>query len=92
MTDAQRVRARIGYVPQLMSADGSLTGYENLLLSARLYLVPHEEREDRIREALEMTGLAGFAGRLPQTYSGGMLRRLEIAQSTIHRPEILIMG
>jgi ABC-type sugar transport system ATPase subunit len=35
-----RVRAPIGYVPQLLSADGALTGYENLLLSARLYLVP----------------------------------------------------
>jgi ABC-2 type transport system ATP-binding protein len=91
MTDAQKVRARIGYVPQLLSADGSLTGYENLLLSARLYLVPRAERENRIREALDMTGLADYAGHLAQTYSGGMLRRLEIAQSTIHRPEILIM-
>lgn len=34
------VRAAIGYVPQLISADGALTGYENLLLSARLYLIP----------------------------------------------------
>ena len=56
MTDAQKVRARIGYVPQLLSADGSLTGYENLLLSARLYLVPRAERENRIGEALDMTG------------------------------------
>lgn len=85
------VRARIGYVPQLLSADGALTGYENLLLSARLYLIPRAERALRIRQALEMTGLVDAADRLAQHYSGGMLRRLEIAQSTLHRPALLIM-
>ena len=93
--DVQRhpraVRRKIGYVPQLLSADGALTGYENLLLSARLYLIPRAEREGRIREALEMTGLTEAAGRPAQHYSGGMLRRLEIAQSTLHRPAVLIM-
>ena len=89
--EAKRIRARIGYVPQLLSADGALTGYENLLLSARLYLIPRGEREQRIREALEMTGLSASADRLAQHYSGGMLRRLEIAQSTLHRPALLVM-
>ncbi len=87
----QTIRSRIGYVPQLLSADGSLTGYENLLLSSRLYLIPASEREARIAEALEMTQLTSAANRLAQTYSGGMLRRLEIAQSTMHRPALLIM-
>jgi len=85
------VRAAIGYVPQLISADGALTGYENLLLSARLYLIPSSERAARIKEALAMTGLAAVADRLAQHYSGGMLRRLEIAQSTLHRPRLLVM-
>ncbi len=89
--EARHIRASIGYVPQLLSADGALTGYENLLLSARLYLIPRAERAQRIREALEMTELAGAADRLAQHYSGGMLRRLEIAQSTLHRPALLIM-
>ncbi|MCP8937503.1 ATP-binding cassette domain-containing protein [Alsobacter sp. SYSU M60028] len=88
---ASLVRRHIGYVPQLLSADGALTGYENLLLSARLYLIPRAERESHIAEALERTGLTEAAHRLAQTYSGGMLRRLEIAQSTLHRPELLIM-
>jgi ABC-2 type transport system ATP-binding protein len=88
---AKEVRAHIGYVPQLLSADGALTGYENLLLSARLYLIPRGEREARIREALERTELTAVADRLAQHYSGGMLRRLEIAQSTLHRPALLIM-
>jgi ABC-type multidrug transport system ATPase subunit len=38
--DARKVRSSIGYVPQLLSADGSLTGYENLLLSSRLHHLP----------------------------------------------------
>jgi len=89
--EAADVRAHIGYVPQLLSADGALTGYENLLFAARLYLIPRTEREQRIRTALERMGLADFADRLVQSYSGGMIRRLEIAQSTIHEPPVLFM-
>ncbi|MDR5729469.1 MAG: HAD-IC family P-type ATPase, partial [Terriglobia bacterium] len=83
--EAAEVRRRIGYVPQLLSADGELTGYENLLLSTRLYLIPHSERERRISEALSMMGLKDFRDQLVGSYSGGMIRRLEIAQSTLHR-------
>lgn len=89
--EPRAVRSHIGYVPQLLSADGALTGQENLLLSARLYLIPRAQRAQRIREALERTELTDAAGRLAQHYSGGMLRRLEIAQSTMHRPALLIM-
>jgi ABC-2 type transport system ATP-binding protein len=85
------VRRRIGYVPQLLSADGELTGYENLLLSARLYLIPRRQRQDRIMAALAMMGLAEVRDRLVRSYSGGMIRRLEIAQSTLHRPAIIFM-
>jgi len=88
---AAEVRRHIGYVPQLLSADGSLTGYENMLLSARLYATPRRERELRIREALEALGLSDAADRLVQHYSGGMIRRLEIAQSMLHRPALLFM-
>jgi ABC-2 type transport system ATP-binding protein len=88
---AAKVRAHIGYVPQLLSADGALTGYENLLFSARLYLVPSGEREARIRAALERMGLTDAADRQVQGYSGGMIRRLEIAQSMIHEPPVLFM-
>lgn len=88
---AAAVRRRIGYVPQLLSADGELTGYENLLLSARLYRIPRAERAGRIDAALAMMGLAEARDRLVRTYSGGMIRRLEIAQSTLHRPSVLFM-
>ena len=85
------VRRHIGYVPQLLSADGSLTGFENMLLSARLYGVPRAERRQRIERALERMGLSAAAQHIASQYSGGMLRRLEIAQSLLHRPEVLIL-
>lgn len=89
--EAAEVRRHIGYVPQLLSADGSLTGQENMLLSARLYAVPGRERRQRIADALQALGLAEAADRLVQHYSGGMIRRLEIAQSMLHRPSMLFM-
>jgi ABC-2 type transport system ATP-binding protein len=85
------VRRNIGYVPQLLSADGELTGFENLLLSARLYLIPQRERSARIEQALSLMGLGDVRDRLVRTYSGGMIRRLEIAQSTLHRPRLVFM-
>jgi ABC-2 type transport system ATP-binding protein len=88
---ATRVRRVIGYVPQLLSADGALTGYENLLVFARLYELPHRERDTRIHEALAFMNLDDVADRLVGTYSGGMIRRLEIAQATLHRPQVLFL-
>ncbi len=85
------VRRHIGYVPQLLSADGSLTGYENLLLSTRLYGIPRAERDARITRALARMGLAEQAHHLVGRYSGGMVRRLEIAQSLLHRPNVLFL-
>jgi ABC-2 type transport system ATP-binding protein len=88
---AQEVRAHIGYVPQVLSADGDLTGYENMLLSARLYLIPKPERQAKIAAALAMMDLTEAKDRLVRTYSGGMARRLEVAQSTLHHPAVLFM-
>jgi ABC-2 type transport system ATP-binding protein len=87
----QRVRSRIGYVPQVLSADGELTGHDNMMLSARLYLIPRAERAEKVATALAMMDLTEVKDRLVQTYSGGMARRLEIAQSTLHRPSVLFM-
>jgi ABC-2 type transport system ATP-binding protein len=88
---ASEVRSMIGYVPQLLSADASLTGFENLLIFGKLYDVPKAELVPRIRKALDMMGLTEFGDKLVRTYSGGMIRRLEIAQSTLHRPQVLFL-
>jgi ABC-2 type transport system ATP-binding protein len=87
----RQVRRRIGYVPQMLSADSGLTGRENLTLSARLYDLPSGEREARIDEALDFMGLSDFGTRLVKTYSGGMIRRLEIAQALLHRPLVVFL-
>jgi ABC-2 type transport system ATP-binding protein len=89
--NAAEVRRHIGYVPQLLSADGSLTAWENLLLSARLYGVPPREVAPRITRALTVMELMPFAHHLVQGFSGGMVRRLEIAQSLLHRPAVLFL-
>jgi ABC-2 type transport system ATP-binding protein len=88
---AREVRRVIGYVPQLVSADGNLTGYENLLIFAKLYDLPRSERQERLRQALALMGLAEAADRMVREYSGGMIRRLEIAQSMLHRPRVLFL-
>jgi ABC-2 type transport system ATP-binding protein len=88
---ATEVRKRIGYVPQMLSADGSLTAFENLLLSAKLHGMGGAERLARIKEALEFTGLSEVSGKLVKTYSGGMIRRLELAQAMLHRPTVLFL-
>lgn len=88
---AGEVRRIIGYVPQLVSADGNLSGYENLLIFAKLYDIPRAERSSRIQDALIFMGLADAGAKLVREYSGGMIRRLEIAQSMLHRPRVLFL-
>lgn len=87
----QEIRKNIGYVPQMLSADGELTGYENLLFSAKLYGLSHAKRQRRISEVLHFMGLEEFAQQLVNQYSGGMIRRLEIALSLLHEPGILFL-
>ena len=86
-----QVRASIGYVPQLISVDGALTGYENLLIFAKLYGVPRALRRNRIEEALNFAGLPEAAGREVRGYSGGMVRRLELTMAMLHRPRVLLL-
>jgi ABC-2 type transport system ATP-binding protein len=88
---ADLVRRRIGYVPQLLSADGALTGRENLELSAALYHLPRAIRGTRIDEALRFMELDAAADRVVRTYSGGMIRRLELAQAMLHEPAVLFL-
>jgi ABC-2 type transport system ATP-binding protein len=85
------VRRLIGYVPQQLSADGALSGRENVGLFARLFDVPRSERADRTDEVLDVVGLGEAADRLAGTYSGGMVRRLELAQALVSNPRLLVL-
>jgi ABC-2 type transport system ATP-binding protein len=68
-----------------------LTGRENVGLFARLFDVPRSERAARTDEVLEVVGLTDAADRLAGTYSGGMVRRLELAQALVSSPRLLVL-
>ena len=89
--EPREVRRKIGYVSQMLSADGELTGLENLAISAKLYGVPRRERASRITHALEFMDLERVRAKLVKQYSGGMIRKLEIAQAMLHRPAVLFL-
>jgi ABC-2 type transport system ATP-binding protein len=84
-------RRLLGYVPQQLSADATLTGRENMMLYTRLFDVPRRSRRDVTEEALAAMGLADAADQLVRTYSGGMIRRLELAQALVNRPRLLVL-
>jgi len=89
--EAMAVRRLLGYVPQQVSIEGALTGRENVSWFARLFDVPRRERAARVAEALELVDLSDAADRMAGTYSGGMVRRLELAQALVNRPALLVL-
>jgi ABC-2 type transport system ATP-binding protein len=89
--DGGRVRRLMSYVPQEMSVWTDVSGYENLLIYAKILGVPRSERGRVIDEALEAMGLTHVKDDLVRTYSGGMVRRLEIACAMLTRPKIMFL-
>jgi ABC-2 type transport system ATP-binding protein len=93
--DARRhtmdIRHNIGYVPQQLSIEPALTGRQNVELFARLYDVPRAARAERVDEALDAMQLLDVQDEPAGNYSGGMVRRLELAQALVNRPSLLIL-
>ena len=89
--EASRVRRHIGYVPQEFSVWSDLTGYENLRIYAKLYGIPGDRRERVVWNMLDFMDLREAAGRLVKTYSGGMIRRLELAAALMVSPSVLFL-
>jgi ABC-2 type transport system ATP-binding protein len=85
------IRSNIGYVPQQLSIESGLTGRQNVEWFARLYGVPRAQRAGRVNEALDAMELLDVADRLAGTYSGGTVRRLEVAQALVNRPSLLVL-
>jgi ABC-2 type transport system ATP-binding protein len=85
------VRGAIGVTGQFSAIDRLLTGAENLTLMADLQHLPRAQRRRRTTELLERFDLAGAADRRAGTYSGGMIRRLDLAMSLVAAPCILFL-
>ena len=89
--EPERVREAIGVIPQALTSDLDLTGWENIDIYGQFYDLPRRRRRERARHLLHMVGLTERANDLVQTYSGGMRRRLEIARGLVHSPEVLFL-
>ena len=91
VSSPREVRRRIGVVFQDPTLDRRLTGRENLWLHGRIYGIPSRKLKNRIEEMLEFVELTDWADTLVKYYSGGMMRRLEIARAFLYSPEILFL-
>lgn len=81
----------LGLVPQDIALYKSFTAEENLKFFGELYGLRGKKLKERVESALEFTGLIDVRKKISKEFSGGMLRRLNIACALVHRPEILIM-
>ncbi len=91
LIDQDKVRKSFGIVFQDPSTDDELTAWENLELHGILYGVPTKIRRERMKELMEIIGLADRTNDLVKHFSGGMKRRLEIARGLLHHPKILFL-
>jgi ABC-2 type transport system ATP-binding protein len=89
--DTDRLRSRIGYMPQQFGLYEELTVAENLTLYADLKSLPRNERAERYKKLLEMTDLSRFVDRRAGRLSGGMKQKLGLACCLIKPPEILLL-
>ena len=92
-SDRGKIRSSIGYLPQDFQPIRHLTGFEYLVHCARLRgtSLSRKEIDRRARQLLEAVDLQDAAGRASGEYSGGMRRRLGIAQALIHSPKLLVI-
>jgi ABC-2 type transport system ATP-binding protein len=89
--DPEGVKRRIGVIFQESTADGDLTGRENIQVAAGCYGIPGSEGRKRADSLVDLMQISEAADRLAKTYSGGMRRRLELAVGLVHNPKILFL-
>ena len=85
------VRKSIGVVPQDLTTDEDLSGYENLRMVSQFYDVPKQDADEQIDKLLKLVNLEDSATKLVKQYSGGMRKRLELIAGLVHDPKILFL-
>jgi ABC-2 type transport system ATP-binding protein len=88
---AESVKGHIGYMAQEFSMYGELTVGENLQFFSEIFEVPRDELASRTQRLLEFAGLTEFESRRAANLSGGMQKKLALASTLIHDPEILLL-
>ncbi|MGA2934187.1 MAG: ATP-binding cassette domain-containing protein [Methanomicrobiales archaeon] len=91
MKEKDDVRRSIGFVFEEEAVDIYLTGRQNLDFAARMYSLSRQERERMVASVLKTVGLEQHANSKVRNYSGGMLRRLEIARGMLTSPRVLLL-
>jgi ABC-2 type transport system ATP-binding protein len=87
----EKVKERVGYMPQKFSLYDDLTVYENLDFFSGIYRVPPDKRRERIKEVVELVQLESAERRLAGELSGGMKQRLSLACALVHEPKLLVL-
>lgn len=91
MQDAYQIHERVGYIAQQFALPAQLTVMENMSFFADLQGVSPEQQKRRIPELLEFAGLSGFTRRLAGRLSGGMKKKLALACSLVHEPQVVML-
>ncbi len=91
MNDAYQIRERVGYIAQQFALPSQLTVIENMQFFAGVQGVPPELQKKRIAELLAFAGLSDFGSRLAGRLSGGMKKKLALACSLIHEPQVVML-
>ncbi|MBM4459262.1 MAG: ABC transporter ATP-binding protein [Chloroflexi bacterium] len=91
MADPYSIRGQTGYIAQRFALPADLTVIENLRFFARVQDVSQGDQRRRIPRLLEFAGLTQFTGRPAGRLSGGMKKKLALACSLIHEPQIVLL-
>ena len=91
MHDTYQIRERVGYIAQQFALPADMTVQENMRFFADIQDVSAEEQKHRIPELLEFAGLTNFTKRLAGQLSGGMKKKLALACSLVHEPQVVLL-
>ncbi len=91
MRDTYAIRERVGYIAQQFTLPPDMTVMENMRFFADVQGVSRRDQRQRIPDLLEFAGLSRFTGRLAGRLSGGMKKKLALACSLIHRPQVVML-